>query len=160
LKLGRTDSLENGRKGAAKYMKRAYRIIYVDQPDDTAWKVIGGGIQDFNTQQAGDGHGKPLCFLLYSPGRELVGGVIGETHWDWLYINLMFVHESLRGMGYGRQLLAHAEEEARKRGAKNVYLDTFSFQAPDFYKKLGYRVFGELQDFPPGHQRFYLAKEL
>jgi len=53
-----------------------------------------------------------------------------------------------------------AEDEARHRGAKNAYLDTFSFQAPDFYKKHGYRVFGELQDFPPGHQRHFLTKRL
>jgi hypothetical protein len=53
-----------------------------------------------------------------------------------------------------------AEQEARKNGAKNVYLDTFSFQALDFYQEHGYRVFGELEDFPPGHQRYYLRKEL
>ena len=53
-----------------------------------------------------------------------------------------------------------AEAEARQRGAQNAYLDTFSFQAPDFYKKLGYQVFGELPDFPTGHQRYFLKKEL
>jgi len=56
--------------------------------------------------------------------------------------------------------LAQAEDEARKRGAKKAYLDTFSFQAPEFYKKYGYKVFGELKEFPPGHQRYYLTKEL
>ena len=52
------------------------------------------------------------------------------------------------------------EEEARQRGAKNSYLDTFSFQAPEFYKRNGYHVFGELQDFPPGHQRYFFTKRL
>ncbi|MCK7522514.1 MAG: GNAT family N-acetyltransferase [Ignavibacteriales bacterium] len=86
--------------------------------------------------------------------------MIGETHWGWLYINLLIVKEELRGYGYGRKLLMLAEEEARKLGAKNAYLDTFSFQAPDFYRQHGYRVFGELKDFPPGHQRYYLTKAL
>jgi hypothetical protein len=58
------------------------------------------------------------------------------------------------------QLLTLAEDEARQRGAKNVYLDTFSFQAPDFYKQHGYQVFGELEDFPPGHERYFLTKKL
>jgi GNAT superfamily N-acetyltransferase len=72
----------------------------------------------------------------------------------------MWIREELRGRGYGHRLLASAEDEARRRGAKNAYLDTFSFQAPGFYKKHGYRVFGELHDFPTGHQRYFLTKEL
>ncbi len=138
-------------------MEEAYQIDYVDQPE---WGVIGQGIRDYNTQQAGDDHHQRLCFVLRAPGEEIAGGVIGATYWDWLYIDLMWIQEDLRGRGYGRRLLMLAEEEARKRGAKNAYLDTFSFQAPAFYEKLGYRVFGELPDFPAGHQRFFLTKQL
>jgi len=138
-------------------MDEAYQIVYVDDP---AWEIIGGGIVEYNTQQAGDDQGKNLCFVLRSPDQEIVGGVIGATYWDWLYINLMWIKEELRGRGYGYQLLMLAEEEGRKRGAKQAYLDTFSFQAPNFYKKCGYAVFGELHDFPPGHQRYFLTKQL
>lgn len=138
-------------------MDEEYQIVYVDAP---AWEIIGGGIQDYNTQQAGDDQGKNLCFVLRSPDQEIVGGVIGATYWDWLYINLMWIKEELRGHGYGQRLLMLAEEEGRKRGAKQVYLDTFSFQAPGFYKKYGYEVFGELHDFPPGHRRYFLTKRL
>lgn len=139
---------------------RDYEIVYVEKPDEDAWEVIGGGINRFNNQQAGDSHGKLLCFILRGPGNELAGGVIGETHWEWCNISLMFVREDLRGRGYGGRLLELAEEEARKRGAKMIYLDTFSFQAPGFYKKFGYEVFGVLEDFPAGHQRYYLKKKL
>ncbi len=138
-------------------MSKDYEIVYVEQP---AWEVIGGGISDYNTQKAGDDSGQNLCFVLRGPDQEIVGGVIGATYWDWLYINLMWVREDLRGLGYGSQLLELAEEKGRERGAKNAYLDTFSFQAPAFYEKHGYEVFGELPDFPPGHQRFFLKKEL
>jgi len=82
------------------------------------------------------------------------------TYWNWLYINLMWLPEDLRGQGYGRQLLEMTEDEGRKRGAKYAYLDTFSFQAPEFYKKLGYQNFGKLEDFPPGHTRYFLMKSL
>lgn len=141
-------------------MNQNYQIKELEQPDDNAWQVIGGGIHKFNIQQAGGDGGKPVCFLLYGPEQEVAGGVIGETHWDWLYIKLMFIREDLRGEGYGHQLLDLAENEARKRGSKNVYLDTFSFQAPEFYKKYGYTVFGTLPDFPPGYQRYYMTKKL
>ncbi len=137
-------------------MEKEYKIEFVDKPE---WNIIGGGISDFNSQNVGDDSGEDLCFVL----REddvVVGGVIGAIYWDWLYINLMWIREDLRSKGYGQRLLAQAEEEARKRGAKNSYLDTFSFQAPDFYKKQGYEIFGELHDFPIGHQRYFLKKRL
>ena len=138
-------------------MDEGYRIDYVDEPE---WGVIGQGIRDFNTQEAGDAQGKALCFVLYAPDGSIAGGVIGETHWEWFFINLMWIKEELRGRGYGHQLLLAAEQEARQRGARNAYLDTFSFQAPDFYKKHGYQVYGVLEGFPQGHQRIYLTKPL
>ena len=138
-------------------MDEDYKIVYAEQPE---WGVIGGGISEFNRGQAGDDKGQILFFVLKAPDEEIVGGVIGATYWDWLYIDLMWVKEELRGSGYGHRLLTLAEDEARKRGAKKVHLDTFSFQAPDFYKKYGYQVFGELQEFPPGHQRYYLTNQL
>lgn len=141
-------------------MDQDYRILYVDEPDEPVWKAIGGGVRDYNTQQAGDGRGKLLCFVLYAPDQDIVGGVIAETHWDWLYVNLLWVREDLRGHGYGHRLLTLAEDEARRRGATKAYLDTFSFQAPDFYRRHGYQVFGELREFPPGHQRYFLTKQL
>ena len=86
--------------------------------------------------------------------------MIAETYWDWLYVDLLWVKDKLRGRGFGHRLLTLAEDEARQRGAKNAYLDTFSFQAPDFYERHGYQVFGELPEFPPGHRRLFLTKRL
>jgi GNAT superfamily N-acetyltransferase len=141
-------------------MDEKYRIAYVDKPGQSEWGTIGQGINNFNTQQAGDDKSQSLCFVLHAPDQVIVGGVIGATYWDWLYIDLLWLKDELRGRGYGHRLLMLAEQEARKRGAKNAYLDTFSFQAPDFYKQHGYQVFGELADFPTGHQRYFFTKQL
>lgn len=138
-------------------MDDSYRIEFVDKPE---WNIIGQGITDYNTEQAGDDQGQNLCFVIRGPQQAVEGGVIAGLYWDWLYVNLMWMKPELRGQGYGTRLLTLVEEEARRRGAKHAYLDTFSFQAPEFYKKLGYRVFGELPDFPRGHVRYFLTKDL
>ncbi len=141
-------------------MEDEFEIRIVEQPDKTFWGTVGQGLRDFNTEQAGDDNIKDLSVALYSPLGDLVGGVIAETYWGWLFINVMWVQKDLRGKGYGEKLLKKAEEEALKRGVKHAYLDTFSFQAPGFYEKNGYSIFGKLPDFPPGHERYFYQKDL
>jgi GNAT superfamily N-acetyltransferase len=141
-------------------MEETYQITYEEKLDDSVWEAIGGGINTYNTQHAGDDHAKRLCYVLRGANQQVIGGIIGVTYWNWLYIELLFIPEALRSKGYGRQLMQQAEEEARQRGAQHAYLDTFSFQAPEFYAKLGYRVFGELADFPLGQTRYFMTKEL
>lgn len=141
-------------------MDEAYQIVYVEKPEESAWGIIGRGIHSYNVQHAGDEKFRRLCFVLQTAGEEVVGGVIGELFWGWFHIDLLWVKEELRGCGYGQRLLARAEQEARQRGARAAYLDTFSFQAPGFYEQNGYQLFGELTDFPPGYQRFFFTKRL
>lgn len=138
-------------------MDEGYRVVRAAKPE---WDVIGPAISAYNAQQAGDDKPQSVCYVLLGPDQEIVGGVIGIVYWDWFSIELMWVQEGLRGRGYGHQLLTLAEDEARERGARNAHLDTFSFQAPGFYEKHGYRLFGELHDFPAGHKRYYLTKQL
>jgi GNAT superfamily N-acetyltransferase len=141
-------------------MEHQYQIVNLGRPGDAEWTAIGGGISQYNKQQAGDTNHQGLCFMLHTEDGEIAGGIIGSTYWEWLYVDLLWLKEGLRGQGYGHQLLTAAEEEARQRGAKNAYLDTFSFQAPDFYERHGYRVFGTLEDFPVGHRRYFFTKAL
>ncbi|MCB8953502.1 MAG: GNAT family N-acetyltransferase [Ardenticatenales bacterium] len=138
-------------------MAEELKIVFAE---NAAWGVIGPALNDYNDQQAGEDHAQSVCFLLYDADEEIVGGVIGTTYWHWLHVSLMWIKAEYRGLGYGSRLLRLAEEEALQRGARQAYLDTFSFQAPDFYKKHGYHVFGVLEDFPTGHQRYFMTKSL
>lgn len=88
----------------------------------------------------------------------VAGGFWGRTQFQWLHVQMLFVPEHLRGLGIGGGLMALAETEARARGCRGAYVDAFSFQAPSFYRKLGYTLFGELNDFPPGHDRLFFCK--
>ena len=141
-------------------MADEYQIVYIEKPEESAWGIIGNGLDAFNKQHGGEYGFQRLCFVVQTADGEIVGGVLGELFWEWFNIDLLWVKEELRGRGYGRQLLARVEAEARQRGAKHAFLDTFSFQAPEFYKRYDYTVFGELPDFPPGHTRYYMTKEL
>ncbi len=141
-------------------MNEEYQVVYEDKPEQSAWGIIGRGLSQYNEQQTGDQKFQRLCFVLRTPNQKIVGGVLGEIYWDWCYIDLMWIKAELRGRGYGHRLLTHIENEAQQRGAESVYLDTFSFQSPDFYKQYGYKVFGELPNFPSGHQRYFLTKQL
>jgi GNAT superfamily N-acetyltransferase len=89
----------------------------------------------------------------------VIGGLWASTGYGWLYTQMLLVPESLRGQGVGQRLMADAEEEARRRGCRNAWVDT-QFGARPFYERLGYVVFGELADYPPGFTRSFLKKAL
>lgn len=104
---------------------------------------------------------RPLALLLRDPTtREVTGGLWGISYYRWLFIELLVLPESARGQGLGTRLMRAAEQEAHARGCIGIWLDTFSFQARGFYEKLDFTVFGEIEDYPPGHSRFWLRKRL
>jgi len=104
---------------------------------------------------------KPLEILLLDEEQTILGGIIGSTSgWNWLLIDLLWVHEAYRYKGYGRNLMELAEREAQERGCLFARLSTYSFQAREFYEKLGYRVVAQWDDYPPGQTQYWLKKTL
>ncbi len=141
-------------------MSDEFHIGFEQAPERSVREAISGGLDEFNRRHAGDPHFQRLCFTLRNAQQDIMGGVLGQIFWEGLFIDTLWVADELRGRGYGNQLLTSIEQEGRRRGARLVYLDTFSFQAPDFYRRHGYRAFGELQDFPAGHQLLFFTKVL
>jgi GNAT superfamily N-acetyltransferase len=124
-----------------------------------ARREILKGLMAFNKRTLGKWDFKPISVTLNHRGA-IVGGLYGETYLNWMYISLFWLAEEFRDKGFGSKIIRMAEKEARERGVKNAFVDSFSFQAPGFYKKLGYRQFGKLEDFPAGHSRTFLTKAL
>lgn len=93
-------------------------------------------------------------------GDEIVGILAGIGYWNGLEIRVVWVREDYRGKGIGSTLLNTVEKLARQKGAEISMLDTFDFQAEEFYLKKGYKKIGEIINFPKGHKRIYLSKEL
>lgn len=99
-------------------------------------------------------------YLVVKRNGNVIGGLVGGTYWSWMYIELFWVDESERGRGLGTRILAKAEEIAVQRGCRNAHLETHDFQSLRFYQKHDFVVFGELEDLPEGHKKYYLRKSL
>ncbi len=117
-------------------------------------------LRQYNLQHAEDDHHQFLRVFVRDETGALIGGLLGDTYWGWLYIAILWVREDCRQLGLGKQMMASAEAEALRRGCQHAHVDTMDFQAPDFYLRLGYEIWGVLEDLPPGHRRIFLKKAL
>jgi GNAT superfamily N-acetyltransferase len=117
-------------------------------------------LRAYNARHAGDPGFAPLNLFLRDGAGGIVGGLLGSVYYGWLFVNILWVADEHRGGGHGAALVRRAEAEARARGCRAVWLDTFSFQAPGFYRKMGFTEFGRLDDYPAGHTRHFLWKPL
>ena len=141
-------------------MTTSYSITLTDQPDSVDTRYIEEGLATYNLQYAPQYNTQRLVVLLRAPDGRLVGGVLGLTWWGWLRIDIIWLDEAVRGQDWGTRLMEAAEAEAVRRGCHHAFLDTMSFQALPFYLKLGYTVFGQLDDLPQGHSMYFLQKRL
>lgn len=104
----------------------------------------------------------PLHLYLLDRSGNVLGGLVGRTHSIpfWFEISIIWLDERLRRQGLGRRLMKQAEKEAIQRGCRYARLATGNFQAPAFYQKLGYALYGTLENCPPGETVFYFWKKL
>ena len=137
-------------------------LTLTDTPDQSIREAIVRPLIRFNEARSGQSEDyRPLAILITDAATsDIVGGLWGGTNFTQLHVDLLFVPEELRGSGIGSQIMRDAEAEARRRECRGVWLDTYSFQARGFYERLGYSVFGMIEDYLPGHTRFFLKKAL
>jgi GNAT superfamily N-acetyltransferase len=116
-------------------------------------------LYEFNVARTGITDGTLLALFVRDAGT-VTAGLYGWTWGGCCEVRYLWVREDLRGRGLGARLLAAAEAEAVRRGCRQIVLDTHAFQAPGFYRKLGYEVFAVLADYPRGYERLHLRKAL
>ena len=136
------------------------RIEQSQNPTDEEREAILIPLRAYNTAQAGPGNPQPLALLVRDDNGEILGGLYGRFFYQWLFIELLSVPEQARGQGLGSKLMQMAEDLAREKECVGIWLDTFDFQAPQFYKRLGYSELGQIADYPPGHKRHFFQKRL
>jgi GNAT superfamily N-acetyltransferase len=135
-------------------------IQQADRPDD-AYMPIWAPLLRFNQQAVGDAEGLPFALTITRPGsEEILGGLWALSLWGSFYIGLVVAPEDARGQGLGRELMGRAEVEARSRGCRSMWLDTYAFQARPFYAQLGFEVFGQIDGPAPMFPRYFMQKSL
>jgi GNAT superfamily N-acetyltransferase len=138
-----------------------HEFIVTDAADETIEKILGGGLNRFNDEHVGYGDRRPLAVLVRDlETGEVIGGASGRTSLGLLFLDLFFLPPSLRGQGFGTEVLRKFEEEGRRRGCRSAVVYTISFQAPEFYVRQGWTEFGRIPCDPPGTCRVFLSKAL
>lgn len=129
-------------------------------PDAAVREAILAPLRAHNDAAAGPTERHEVALVVRDDAGAIIGGLWGATGYRWMFVQYLALPPDARGKGQGRALMLAAEQEARRLGCIGVWLDTYSFQARGFYEKLGYRAFGQIDDYPPGASRFFLAKRI
>lgn len=140
-------------------VKDMLHTITTEHPDPRDAQAVRTGIYAFNNHHYGE---KPTFYtvLLKSTAGVVYGGLTAYVHTDSIFIDILWVDDTLRGQGYGGMIMEAAEKEAIRRGIPYATVDTFDFQAEPFYKKCGYESIGVIKKYVRGFDRFFLRKKL
>jgi len=133
-------------------------FVPTDSPAAGTFQSIFAALDSSSHDVIGPARPRLLVIPLHDDRGNVTGGFWGATMFEWLHIGMLFVPEAMRGQGVGSALVITAEAEARRRGCRGAHVDTFSFQAAPFYKRLGFSLFGVLEDYPPGHSQLHFRK--
>lgn len=146
-----------------KFMNKNNKNLELIEATKAEADYIDDKITDYCNSKVPFTQKQNIIFLNYvvKDNVIIVAGIKADIYyWNILYIQVLWVDEKYRGQKLGTKLLNRVEQEAKDLGVKLVHLDTFDFQAPEFYLKHGYEIFGTLDDCPKGHKRYYMKKRL
>ena len=132
----------------------------VESPDSRDVQFLDDRIYEYNVSRTGIADARLLTIILRDHDQHIMAGVHGWTWGTCCEVRTLWIHEQWRGRGLGSRLMAAAEAEVRARGATQIVLSTHSFQAPGFYRRLGFEPVGSVDDYPIGHESIVLRKRL
>ncbi|PPD14110.1 MAG: GNAT family N-acetyltransferase [Methylobacterium sp.] len=133
--------------------------VQLDPNHDEVTKAVREGLVAYNKAEAGDGNWHPVTISVRD-GDAILGGAVARFFHGWIYVDLLWISEELRGQDIGSRVMDELEAYARSLGGRGIHLTTYSWQARPFYEKRGFRVFGEISPYPEGHSCYWLSKTL
>ena len=136
------------------------RIVAEKSRARAASRKLWAGLIRYNRKTAGPFHYSRTVLSVRDANGRILGGLILQSYWKESYVELLWLSDKARRLGFGRRLMQEAERRARRRGSRLMHLNTYSFQAPGFYEKLGFRRFGGMAGSPRGASRHFYVKRL
>jgi GNAT superfamily N-acetyltransferase len=140
--------------------KSATRVVTERSNPAAVSRALWNGLLRFNSKQAGPLRYRRTVIGVRDGKGRLLGGLILQSYWRESYIELLWLSARARAAGFGSKLIEEAERRAQRLGSRLVHLNTYSFQAPGFYEKQGYRRFGRISGSPRGESRYFYVKRL
>ena len=133
------------------------KLNYENTPDPIDLEFLDSKISEYCFSEIGQYNYKKLALFFRDRSRNIVAGLYGHTGLGWLYIDVLWVEKNYRSNGLGTRLMEAAEYEAIRRECHDAYLYTYSFQNPNFYERLGYYIFDQLNNFPDEHTKYFMT---
>ena len=141
-------------------MSETVDLTFETAPDPDKVARLRAGLSEHSRDFVAEPGFRPLAVFARDGDGLLLGGAYGHLNWTWLDVSLLWVAAGHRGRGLGSRILQALERAAREQGCRRAHVETFDYQARELYERHGYRVFAELPDYPPGHRKLFLRKEL
>ncbi len=130
----------------------------IEQENSELVDALVDGVRQYNIDKLGKETSQPLTIVAHDQAGKLIGGVHGRTIYKNFLIHVLWVDDNRRGAGLGRQLMIQAEQLAKARGCLQAQVDTLEVQAPDFYRKLGFNLAGQVPAFEGSPARYFMVK--
>lgn len=123
-------------------------------------REVRNNLIEFNAKHVPNCTYEDVNLCMKNQNGDIIAGLLSVVCWNWLEINILWIDEQHRRQGLGKKLLDEAERIARSKNCTFIKLNTFSFQAPEFYKKNGYKEIAVIEDAPLGNKHYYFKKDL
>jgi len=137
-------------------MPITYETHDYEPPDETP--IVDNGLGEANHAAAPIDAVAPLTCFARDDAGAVIGGVVGRTWGECGELQKLWIAPTHRQHGIGARLVKLFEARAKQRGCRMFYLTTFSFQAPAFYKALGYLPAHEIRGFPAGIVKYLMVR--
>ncbi|NIY82314.1 GNAT family N-acetyltransferase [Vibrio hepatarius] len=136
-------------------------IQFMLNPPKNIKDLIYNGLKSFNLKHFPDEEMQSLACVAEDPGGNFLGGLTGQIFTNTLFVEFLWLDDSNRSAGIGSKLMEEVEQQAKQLGVTDIYLDTYTFQAPGFYAKLGFEEVGRYTGFPTrGVDKIFLQKKI
>ncbi len=100
------------------------------------------------------------CFIAEDDTGRVIGSITGRAYYHEVHIGDLIIDKDHRRLNLGSELVKTVEQAYENKGYDKITLTTFGFQAPEFYKKLGYQLEFVREDKDPKLCKYFYCKSL